>query len=618
MGRHSGSHTGVQQGIDGLPDDGSSGVWAVGPEQTGYDPVPGCDAAGWPAGDTGGAFQGGYGYAEPDTGYHGSPTHTGFADPGVFGGYGGEQHTGAHGYDTYAPQQQGWEHPAPAAVSGTWSAPGTMQGAPAHWDDPLEPYAVPDASGTYGALGHAAVQGYPADPYAADPYAVDPYAVGPYPADAYDGAAHLLDGPIAGMPAAPSYDTTTFEPQSFVGYGYDASGAYPVVALPENPLTDVLYDMPVETVPDEPGAGRYAMASEPWAASPADLEPTSFVDDSSKTPAAEPLDAADALYEPQRAGRRRAGSVPAPTPAPVGRANTRRANRPAPRRGRRTLVAAGGAIATGAVLAGAVALQMPDEGSTSHAAGEDQAAPGTATRTDDPATSRSNDREGALTTAAPGGASSVPMPTATSPTTTDQLTVRFPLDPKLALGGDFETVAGKQSAPDNGGRTYTYRVEIEDGLQLDGTLFATTVQKTLNDPRSWAHDQKTFVRVDSGKSDFVVRLSSPETLHGICTPIVGDTSENNVSCDAHGTPYVMINAWRWAQGSTAYGDDILGYRQMLINHEVGHRIGHNHETSCDAAGLAPVMMQQTKSREATTGSDAGETCKANPWPYPTA
>ena len=56
----------------------------------------------------------------------------------------------------------------------------------------------------------------------------------------------------------------------------------------------------------------------------------------------------------------------------------------------------------------------------------------------------------------------------------------------------------------------------------------------------------------------------------------------------------MINAYRWAQGAEPYGDAMLAYRQMLINHEVGHRLGFNHVT-CDKDGeLAPVMQQQTK------------------------
>ncbi|MGC0416230.1 DUF3152 domain-containing protein [Embleya sp. AB8] len=192
---------------------------------------------------------------------------------------------------------------------------------------------------------------------------------------------------------------------------------------------------------------------------------------------------------------------------------------------------------------------------------------------------------------------------------------RYPLDPRLRLGGDFATVPGEDAAPGTGKR-YTYRVEIEQGLALDGPLFAETVQRTLNDPRSWSHDGLTFARTDAGTVNFVVRLASPGTLHRICSPIVGDTSVANVSCNASGTPWVMINAWRWAQGSTAYdeGEDVLDYRRMLIDHEVGHRLGHQHETRCGPGGLAPVMMQQTKSREAADGT----LCTANPWPYPKA
>ncbi len=71
----------------------------------------------------------------------------------------------------------------------------------------------------------------------------------------------------------------------------------------------------------------------------------------------------------------------------------------------------------------------------------------------------------------------------------------------------------------------------------------------------------------------------------------------------------MINAYRWAQGSTTYGDAIHAYRQMLINHEVGHRLGHHHVT-CDKDGdLAPVMQQQTKFLD-----HDGVHCLPNPGP----
>ncbi|MCZ9343247.1 DUF3152 domain-containing protein, partial [Streptomyces sp. TRM76130] len=74
----------------------------------------------------------------------------------------------------------------------------------------------------------------------------------------------------------------------------------------------------------------------------------------------------------------------------------------------------------------------------------------------------------------------------------------------------------------------------------------------------------------------------------------------------------MINAYRWARGAKTYGDDkIYAYRQMLINHEVGHRLGYNHVT-CDKDGdLAPVMQQQTKFLEYN-----GIRCRPNAWAYP--
>jgi hypothetical protein len=47
------------------------------------------------------------------------------------------------------------------------------------------------------------------------------------------------------------------------------------------------------------------------------------------------------------------------------------------------------------------------------------------------------------------------------------------------------------------------------------------------------------------------------------------------------------------------------YRAYLVNHEVGHRLGHGH-SHCHGAGRpAPVMMQQSKGIGA---------CTANPWP----
>ncbi|EST32436.1 hypothetical protein M878_14740 [Streptomyces roseochromogenus subsp. oscitans DS 12.976] len=187
----------------------------------------------------------------------------------------------------------------------------------------------------------------------------------------------------------------------------------------------------------------------------------------------------------------------------------------------------------------------------------------------------------------------------------------YPLSATLKGSGKFEAVPGFAKAPGTG-RKYTYRVDVEQGMGLDGELFAEAVQKTLNDDRSWAHGgARTFERISSGKPDFVITLASPGTTAQWCAKSGLDTTEDNVSCDSASTERVMINAYRWAQGSKTYGDKIHPYRQMLINHEVGHRLGYGH-VSCQKSGeLAPVMQQQTKFLD-----HDGIHCLPNPWPYP--
>jgi hypothetical protein len=192
------------------------------------------------------------------------------------------------------------------------------------------------------------------------------------------------------------------------------------------------------------------------------------------------------------------------------------------------------------------------------------------------------------------------------------MATQFPIDPKLKGSGDFESVPGFDRAPGKG-RKIRYRVDVETGLGLDGELFAKAVQSTLNDDRSWAHGgAMTFERISSGEPEFVITLASPGTTATWCAKSGLDTTVDNVSCDSASTERVMINAYRWAQGSETYGDKaMLSYRQMLINHEVGHRLGFGHVTCRTPGALAPVMQQQTKSLDID-----GITCRPNPWAHP--
>lgn len=194
----------------------------------------------------------------------------------------------------------------------------------------------------------------------------------------------------------------------------------------------------------------------------------------------------------------------------------------------------------------------------------------------------------------------------------EKMAQQFPIDEKLKGPGTFDTVPGVATAPGKG-RVVRYRVDVEQGLDLDPQLFAEAVHRTLNDDRSWGHGgTKTFERVPGGEAEFVITLASPGTTGVWCRKSGLDTTIDNVSCDSASTDRVMINAYRWSQGSATYGaDQMFAYRQMLINHEVGHRLGHGHVSCRTPGSLAPIMQQQTKSLDVN-----GIQCKPNPWVYP--
>lgn len=271
---------------------------------------------------------------------------------------------------------------------------------------------------------------------------------------------------------------------------------------------------------------------------------------------------------------------------------------PAPARGGKGRTFTGiAAAAVTTVLAVVVAGQVADERDST--GGVQSQATGEQARDVRDSASRGDDRE---TPSVPGA----------EPLTYEQKMGRKdPLSAARGGTGKFDAVPGIDKAPGKG-QKFTYRVDVEQGLGLDGELFAEAVQKTLNDNRSWAHNgARTFERVHSGEVDFVITLASPDTTADWCAKSGLDTTVDNVSCDSAATERVMINADRWAQGADTYGDEIHAYRQMLINHEIGHRLGFNHVT-CDKDGdLAPVMQQQTKFLD-----HDGISCRPNAWPYP--
>lgn len=179
-----------------------------------------------------------------------------------------------------------------------------------------------------------------------------------------------------------------------------------------------------------------------------------------------------------------------------------------------------------------------------------------------------------------------------------------PASPSFVQRGDgtLAVVPGRSEVLGEG-PLLRFRVEIEDGIDVDGAAFARAVEQTLGDPRSWgAGGRQSFQRVDGDAFDFRVALVSPDNVNDFCGGL--DTG-GYTSCRSGDR--AVINLARWETGVPDYGGDLATYRQYVVNHEVGHYLGNGHQACPGEGRLAPVMQQQT------LGLDG---CRKNAWPYP--
>jgi hypothetical protein len=203
-----------------------------------------------------------------------------------------------------------------------------------------------------------------------------------------------------------------------------------------------------------------------------------------------------------------------------------------------------------------------------------------------------------------------------------------------AGSGEFDVLPGTGGRLGNGGRLYTYTVEVERGIDLApyGGIdsFGRLVDATLADPRGWAATGQVSVqRVDGGNPDIRVTLSTPDTVHR--PDFCGYSITYESSCWRRSEKRVMINLARWVRGALVFGGDIGSYREYAINHEIGHAFGKGHLGCPENGGLAPVMMQQSfgtsnnyvaQLNEQARNDDPvvadGKTCRFNQWPNPQA
>ena len=152
-------------------------------------------------------------------------------------------------------------------------------------------------------------------------------------------------------------------------------------------------------------------------------------------------------------------------------------------------------------------------------------------------------------------------------------------------------------------KVVNYDISVRGAVRGDVEEFRRIVAETFADGRGWGRAGVKFVEVASGGAMHVVLASGAEVR------AASSGCSDVLSCRVGSL--VLINDTRWMEGSDSYnalGLPLAEYRRMVVNHEVGHYLGHGHIESCETGtGLAPVMLQQS------TGLRG---CGANAWPLP--
>lgn len=175
--------------------------------------------------------------------------------------------------------------------------------------------------------------------------------------------------------------------------------------------------------------------------------------------------------------------------------------------------------------------------------------------------------------------------------------------PRATLKGPAQTssTCGRPDA-----RLVRFRVMIEPGLATTPSRFVQGILSVLCDERSWIGSGKVRFRYDP-KGALLIGLRTPASSEKRCKQLIGLSVNFYYSCAGSGE--VVLNSDRWFHGSKFWPGPVAVYRQMLVNHEVGHTLGQHHRYCPRDGAWAPVMMQQSKGL-----STDGKTCKPNPWP----
>lgn len=208
-----------------------------------------------------------------------------------------------------------------------------------------------------------------------------------------------------------------------------------------------------------------------------------------------------------------------------------------------------------------------------------------------------------ITTPTPKNTATPKAPTVSKPAPTvsasrkDTITVKdIP-----RTGSQTWNISTKLTPANSKDRKLRLFIRVEKDLPYDADAIAARIMKTLQDERGWQPiNHIAFEQVASqSQANVTISLATPSTVDVLCAPL---QTRGQVSCGRIGN--VVLNADRWTVGTPEFSD-IEQYRDYLINHEIGHDIGHPHELCPGKGKLAPVMMQQTKGLKG---------CKPNGWP----
>ncbi|WP_432943282.1 DUF3152 domain-containing protein [Kribbella sp. CA-253562] len=167
----------------------------------------------------------------------------------------------------------------------------------------------------------------------------------------------------------------------------------------------------------------------------------------------------------------------------------------------------------------------------------------------------------------------------------------------------YTVLPGAPETIGTAGRLLTFEIDLENGIKgINPAELSRFVRTTYGAPLGWTAGGKwRFRQVGPGQNpDFKLMFVTPATRDLIC----GGGYDHYTSCRIG--ERVVLNIARWVHGVPNYGASLTEYRQYMLNHETGHRLGEAHELCPGPGQPAPVMQQQTLGLHG---------CIAYAWPY---